>query len=156
MKQDELYRQRRRGFNILKIKEMVISNMNIELDLTESHIAKGIPRRIVRDQQLSCGAKGLYTILFTFSRKDNIHRMMFPSLSTLSLLAGLCRNTLSKILKELESFGYIKQSNFRIRNKTHKMYYIPPICKKGENQKDSKYHKIFEDAVEKTKEYYGI
>jgi len=61
---------------------------------------------IVQDPGLSLRAKALYALLCTFLDKE---RRCYPSIKTLSELAGVNRRTVERIIKELEEKEHVRR-----------------------------------------------
>ena len=102
--------------NIIKFK----SNEPIEIKLeSDSILEKGyglISRDIMRDKNISLGAKSIYCYLNSFAGSKGI---CYPSLELIRNEMGLSKNTLNKYMKELKQSGLIKV--FRLQNEDNNL-----------------------------------
>ena len=62
---------------------------------------------VMHDPDLSLRAKGLYSLLSTYTDKQ---RRCFPSIKTLAELSGVTRRTIERTLNELEQKTYVRRN----------------------------------------------
>lgn len=102
--------------NIIKINPNESVDIKLESD---SILEKGyglISRDVMRDKNISLGAKGIYCYLNSFAGSKGV---CYPSLELIRLEMNLSKNTLNKYIKELKETGLIKV--YRMQNEENNL-----------------------------------
>lgn len=63
---------------------------------------------VIQNSELSLRARAVYALLCTYADKD---RRCYPSVATLCDRADVSRRTMERILKELQTNGYVRRNN---------------------------------------------
>lgn len=103
-------------------KNIIKFNPNESIDIkleSDSILEKGygiVSRDIMRDKNISLGAKAIYSYLNSFAGSKGI---CYPSLDLIRLEMNLSKNTLNKYMKELKEIGLIKV--YRLQNEDNNL-----------------------------------
>lgn len=103
-------------------KNIIKFNPNETIDIkleSDSILEKGyglISRDIMRNKNISLGAKAIYCYLNSFAGSKGI---CYPSLDLIRLEMNLSKNTLNKYMKELKETGLIKV--YRLQNEDNNL-----------------------------------
>ncbi len=88
-----------------------------------------IPKRVMKDTDLSIQAKGIYAYLCSYAGNKET---AFPGVDLITYELGISRNTFYKYLKELKKVGYVEVYKERSENGTFEknIYKLLPCPKK--------------------------
>lgn len=105
-----------------------------------------IPRAVMRDKNLSIGAKAVYAYLSSFAGNKEY---AFPGRDLMCEELGISKDSLLKYMKLLKELGYLEVEQVKKDGKfAHNIYKLIPYPKSSDTEKSSPWPK-FSDTVEK-------
>ena len=105
-----------------------------------------IPRRVMRDERLSIGAKVVYAYLASFAGNKEY---AFPGRDLMCNELGISKDSLLKYMRLLKEFGYLEVEQVKEGGRfAHNIYKLIPYPNSSDTEISSPYPKI-SDTVEK-------
>ena len=105
-----------------------------------------IPRRVMRDERLSIGAKVVYAYLASFAGNKEY---AFPGRDLMCKELGISKDSLLKYMRLLKEFGYLEVEQVKEGGRfAHNIYKLIPYPNSSDTEISSPYPKI-SDTVEK-------